>query len=273
MVFLWGVPACKTFLGGGEPGCPNCLAGIRQVDVRGSAPAQRCVSRRPGGRRLARPRPRRPARAGASTTSTGSRPPARASFWRPCFRPSGCEFRRGSSGASSAARCSASAGRCSTIACMLALAFTTKYSGGDATLGLAFTRTGWLYPFFAPMLGWLGVALTGSDTSSQRPVRQPSANHRRAIAFESGADRGQQQHGRGDGQDDRRPKHCRGGRGHRAIRRRGPHPAIRLLPQPCSGRPRRSPDPRTSVLAAVDDPHCAIAGGRALAPPLWRDEE
>jgi lactate permease len=53
-----------------------------------------------------------------------------------------------------------------TIACMLALAFTTKYSGSDATLGLAFTRTGWWYPFFAPLLGWLGVALTGSDTSS-----------------------------------------------------------------------------------------------------------
>jgi lactate permease len=53
-----------------------------------------------------------------------------------------------------------------TIACMLALAFVTKYSGGDATLGLAFTRTGWMYPFFAPLLGWLGVALTGSDTSS-----------------------------------------------------------------------------------------------------------
>jgi lactate permease len=53
-----------------------------------------------------------------------------------------------------------------TIACMLALAFVTKYCGSDATLGLAFTRTGWLYPFFAPLLGWLGVALTGSDTSS-----------------------------------------------------------------------------------------------------------
>ena len=53
-----------------------------------------------------------------------------------------------------------------TIACMLALAFVTKYSGSDATLGLAFTHTGWLYPFFAPLLGWLGVALTGSDTSS-----------------------------------------------------------------------------------------------------------
>lgn len=53
-----------------------------------------------------------------------------------------------------------------TIACMLALAFTTRYSGCDAALGLAFTRTGGLYPFFAALLGWLGVALTGSDTSS-----------------------------------------------------------------------------------------------------------
>jgi lactate permease len=53
-----------------------------------------------------------------------------------------------------------------TIACTLALAFLTKYSGMDATLGLALTHTGPLYPFFAPLLGWLGVALTGSDTSA-----------------------------------------------------------------------------------------------------------
>jgi lactate permease len=53
-----------------------------------------------------------------------------------------------------------------TIACMLALAFTTRYSGMDSTLGLAFTHTGWAYPLFAGLLGWLGVALTGSDTSS-----------------------------------------------------------------------------------------------------------
>jgi lactate permease len=53
-----------------------------------------------------------------------------------------------------------------TIACMLALAFTTRFSGLDATLGIAFTRTGALYPLFAALLGWLGVALTGSDTSS-----------------------------------------------------------------------------------------------------------
>jgi lactate permease len=53
-----------------------------------------------------------------------------------------------------------------TIAAMVALAYVTRYSGTDATLGLAFTHTGVLYPFFAPLLGWLGVALTGSDTSS-----------------------------------------------------------------------------------------------------------
>src|SRR6267142_1783525 len=53
-----------------------------------------------------------------------------------------------------------------TIAAMMAIGFTTRYSGMDATLGLAFARAGWLYPFFGTMLGWLGVALTGSDTSS-----------------------------------------------------------------------------------------------------------
>ena len=50
---------------------------------------------------------------------------------------------------------------------MLALGFVTKYSGMDAVLGLAFTRAGPLfYPVFGTLLGWLGVALTGSDTSS-----------------------------------------------------------------------------------------------------------
>jgi len=53
-----------------------------------------------------------------------------------------------------------------TIMLMMALGFVTRYGGTDATLGLAFTKTGWLYPFFGTLLGWLGVALTGSDTSS-----------------------------------------------------------------------------------------------------------
>jgi lactate permease len=53
-----------------------------------------------------------------------------------------------------------------TIALMLALGFTTRYSGTDTTMGLAMAGTGWLFPFFSPIIGWLGVALTGSDTSS-----------------------------------------------------------------------------------------------------------
>lgn len=53
-----------------------------------------------------------------------------------------------------------------TIACMLALGYVTRYGGLDATLGLACAHAGVLYPFFGTLLGWLGVALTGSDTSS-----------------------------------------------------------------------------------------------------------
>jgi lactate permease len=52
------------------------------------------------------------------------------------------------------------------ISAMLGLGFVTRYSGSDAVLGLAFTHTGWFFPFFGTFLGWLGVALTGSDTSS-----------------------------------------------------------------------------------------------------------
>jgi len=53
-----------------------------------------------------------------------------------------------------------------TIAAMLAIGTLTRFSGLDATLGLAFAGTGILYPFFGTLLGWLGVALTGSDTAS-----------------------------------------------------------------------------------------------------------
>jgi lactate permease len=53
-----------------------------------------------------------------------------------------------------------------TIAAMLALGFITRYCGLDATMGLAFARSGALYPFFGTLIGWLGTATTGSDTSS-----------------------------------------------------------------------------------------------------------
>jgi L-lactate permease len=53
-----------------------------------------------------------------------------------------------------------------TIACMLGLSYVTRYAGMDATLGYAFAATGVLYPFFAAILGWLGVFLTGTDAGS-----------------------------------------------------------------------------------------------------------
>ncbi len=66
-----------------------------------------------------------------------------------------------------------------TIAAMMALGFVTRFGGLDATMGLAFAQTGVLFAFFSPLLGWLGVALTGSDTSSNvlfGNLQQISAN-------------------------------------------------------------------------------------------------
>jgi lactate permease len=66
-----------------------------------------------------------------------------------------------------------------TVAAMLAMAFTMNYSGATGTLGLAFASTGRMFPFFSPILGWLGVFLTGSDTSANAlfgPLQVVSAN-------------------------------------------------------------------------------------------------
>jgi lactate permease len=52
------------------------------------------------------------------------------------------------------------------VSCMVALAYVTRYSGMDVVLGLTVTSTGWFYPFFGTLLGWLGVALTGTDAGS-----------------------------------------------------------------------------------------------------------
>ena len=53
-----------------------------------------------------------------------------------------------------------------TIFAMLALSYVTRYAGMDATMGLAMANTGWLYPFFGTLIGWIGVALTGTDAGS-----------------------------------------------------------------------------------------------------------
>lgn len=165
MIFLWGWPSWKAALNGGTPEKPNVLAGISRIPVPVGPLHDRVYRTRPvvpvpgGSDRAAKPEEAVYELSWLSATGTGIFLAAVLSavwlkvspdvFFRQCaetlFRVRWALF---------------------TIACMLALAFTTKYSGADATLGLAFTRTGWLYPFFAPMLGWLGVALTGSDTSA-----------------------------------------------------------------------------------------------------------
>ena len=101
-----------------------------------------------------------------------------------------------------------------TISAMMALGFTTRYSGLDATLGLAFASTGMLYPFFGTMLGWLGVA--HGIRHFIECIRKFAAHHGRTTRFESHSHGRRQQLGRCDGQDDRRAEHRR-----RQQRRRG----------------------------------------------------
>ena len=95
------------------------------------------------------------------------------------------------------------------ITCMVGLAFVTRYSGMDAILGLSLTRTGWLYPFFGTLLGWLGVALTGTDAGSNALFGNLQKVTAEQLGPEPGADGLRQQDRRRDGQDDRRPEHRR----------------------------------------------------------------
>jgi lactate permease len=165
MVFLWGWPAWKTMLNGGTAERPNVLAGISRLSlhvpyldgvVYRTSPV---VEVPPGSDRAAEPEPAVYEFNWLSATGTSLFLAAvLAAVW---LRIGPWAF---------VAQFAETLWRVrwalATIACMLALAFVTKYSGADATLGLALTHTGRLYPFFAPLLGWLGVALTGSDTSA-----------------------------------------------------------------------------------------------------------
>jgi lactate permease len=165
LVFLWGWPPIKTALNGGDKDHPNALAGISKLafPVAGlhqrvfrAAPVARVP---PGSDRAAEPEPAVYDVPWLSATGTAIFIAAILSaFW---LRISPASFLRQLGSTAFEMRWALF-----TIGCMLALAFTTKFSGSDATLGLAFTHTGAFYPFFAPLLGWLGVALTGSDTSS-----------------------------------------------------------------------------------------------------------
>jgi len=165
LVFLWGGPQFREVLNGGSPEHPNALAGISRFAWSVPAIDGRVYRTTPvvevpsGSDRAAEPEKAVFDFNWLSTTGTGIFIAAiLTALWlrirpRDFFAEFGITLYK-------------MRWALMTIACMLALAFVTKYSGSDATLGLAFTHTGWLYPFFAPMLGWLGVALTGSDTSS-----------------------------------------------------------------------------------------------------------
>ncbi len=138
-----------------------------------------------------------------------------------------------------------------TIMLMLSLGFVTRYGGTDATLGLAFTKTGWLYPFFAALLGWLGVALTGSDTSSNVLFGSLQKITAQQLGFNPDSHRHGEQHRRRDGEDDRRAEHRRGDGVHGPGGAGGADPAVRLLaqrgPRHRDGDHRDAPGLRVSV--------------------------
>jgi lactate permease len=164
MVSLWSWPAWQTMLNGGTPENPNVLRGIGKLSISVPWLDGRVYRTSPvapvalGSDRATSPEKAIYTVNWLSATGTGLFfATILAGFW---LRVGFFEFFMLFGKTVYSVRWALM-----TIACMLALAFTTKYSGADATLGLAFTHTGWFYPFFAPMLGWLGVALTGSDTS------------------------------------------------------------------------------------------------------------
>ncbi len=166
LVFLWGIPQVKTLLGtASKPERDTFAAGKEMVE----AQPTRVLVQVPGlHQRIARDQPvvskREVEKAiyefnWLSATGTGI-------FFAAILSAAWLRIAPGRFLAILSKTCVKMGWPLFTIACMLAIAFTTRYSGMDATLGLAFTKTGVLYPLFAAMLGWLGVALTGSDTSS-----------------------------------------------------------------------------------------------------------
>jgi lactate permease len=158
LVFLCGEPHVRTFLDGGTKASPNALAGISSGSFEIPFLHNR-IERVPPV--VPRPEPERAIFKLNWLSATGTGIFAAgilSAFW---LRISPGRFIGIFCGT-----CYRMRWPLFTIACMLAIAYVTRYSGMDATLGLAFTKTGVLYPFFAALLGWLGVALTGSDTSS-----------------------------------------------------------------------------------------------------------
>jgi len=158
LVFAWGLPIVKTTLNGGTAAAPNALSGISMLTWPVPDLHQGII-------RVA-PVVERPTAEAAvfslnwlSATGTSLLIATVISALLLGFAP--LEIVRVFAGT-----VKRTAFSLLTIAAMMALGFSTRYGGLDATMGLAFASTGVLFPFFSPLLGWLGVALTGSDTSS-----------------------------------------------------------------------------------------------------------
>jgi len=157
-VFAWGTPQVKNALNGGTKEQPNFLYGITKIDVPMPKLDKAVVRTEPV---VAQPTPEPAVYTinWLSATGTSLLLAGLLSGLVLGFTP--VELAKIFWNTMKRVRISLL-----TIAAMLALGFTTKAAGLDATMGLAFASTGVLFPFFSAMLGWLGVALTGSDTSS-----------------------------------------------------------------------------------------------------------
>jgi lactate permease len=158
LVFTWGLTPVKTFLNGGTDKAPNFMKGISSVTV--NVPVlHKAITRTPPVVAKAVAEPAAFVFNWASATGTslilagvigglllGFSPGNLVTIFIGTLK----RIRKS----------------LLTIGAMLALGYSTRFAGLDATMGLAFASTGVLFPFFSPLLGWLGVALTGSDTSS-----------------------------------------------------------------------------------------------------------
>ena len=158
LVFIWGLPAVKTFFNGGPKDAPNFLSGISSLSYHVPVLDNAVFRNVP-----VVPKPAPEAAVFTfnwlSATGTSLLLAGMLAGLLLGLRPG--ELVRIFLGTLNRVKISLL-----TIAAMLALGYTTRYGGLDATMGLAFASTGALFAFFSPILGWLGVALTGSDTSS-----------------------------------------------------------------------------------------------------------
>lgn len=157
-VFAWGIPNVKTMLGGGTEKQPNMLAGISKIDVPLPWLDKAVVRTHPV---VKEPKPEPAVFSINWLPATGTALLLAAVVGGFVLGLKPLELLALYGGTIYRVRLSLL-----TISAMLALGFTSKAAGLDATLGLAFAGTGVLFPFFSALLGWLGVALTGSDTSS-----------------------------------------------------------------------------------------------------------